>query len=762
MAQTPTEMPTGPGARFFIQSAMNYGRNNGGYWDVPGVFQPNMAISRGSNIQVYDWDVHHDRYFTLYTSSVPGYYEIQVGLTNETRIDIQGAKGPTTPNGSKVQVWDRTDLTNQRFLFHHLGNGRFKIFDQNSGKVLCLAGRSSVNRSNVHLWDNHDGPWMEWYLIDVKTRQPFTPGPVYIESTPPLGASNIVIQNLEPNEQLVYGRLGLNDDGSVKYTFAMIRKPNSNKQIYRREMDMPYGPQPLIGGGQMKIENSPKEYDMFDYYVVFNGEKIGPYDRIYDIHQNEGDIDKWITPDGKHISFAGVRGQKYFPVFGNKHSGVSFWSVMQAPSYDPTSSKTTYTMQWAKDDSRLVENGSIKLKGWKDLREVRYSENGNDLLYVGAKDSKDEKFIYLNHQQIDGPYNLVRHIGFLKGTNKPYYNASKMVVIDNFAHYATTLQFGDRKFEFAPKQNVSNPTFAHPWVIFTVETKNNSYTGNDIYKKSSIEIWEYNYSSDELRKHGGVAFSAGVQKVGNAIYYVANDSDGSTILIAHGGKTLETISSDKRGKDGIIAIRLSPNGDIFTYYRNSFSAPFHLFKNGKPFALQGVDKIMGVEILDFCPSNGKVNMVINKDQSVGSEDRLVVNGNFQFNIKGRAIGNMMHFAEQGNDVFSVVEFKRGDDRDFSKQIYKNGKPISDLIFYSIVHFTISPDASRYAALVTLEKHNEFMGQYFTENQYMHNKRKLLVDGIIVDGTFGAPVWSKAKNKFLVLKQEGNSIRLVEL
>ncbi|MDX9846098.1 MAG: RICIN domain-containing protein [Tenuifilaceae bacterium] len=174
-AQTPAEVPTGPGTRFHIQSAMNFGKNQGGYWDVPGIFQPNMSISRGANIQVYDLDVHHDRYFTFYPSTVPGYYEIQVGLTNETRIDIQGAKGPTTPNGSNVQVWDRTNLTNQRFLLHHLGNGRFKIYDQNSGKALCLANRSSSNRSNVHIWDDHNGPWMEWYLIDVKTKKPFVP-----------------------------------------------------------------------------------------------------------------------------------------------------------------------------------------------------------------------------------------------------------------------------------------------------------------------------------------------------------------------------------------------------------------------------------------------------------------------------------------------------------------------------------------------------------------------------------------------------------
>jgi hypothetical protein len=169
-AQTPTEMPTGK--KFYIQSAMNYGTNNGGYWDVPGY--PN-EIQKGSNIQVYDLDEGHDRTFSLHRSSPEGYYEIQIGNTSKSRIDIQGAgKG----NGTSVKTWDRNGKDHQRFLFHHLGNGRFKIFDKNSGKAICLAGRKNANRTNVHIWDDHNGAWMEWYLIDVQTKKAFVPKPV--------------------------------------------------------------------------------------------------------------------------------------------------------------------------------------------------------------------------------------------------------------------------------------------------------------------------------------------------------------------------------------------------------------------------------------------------------------------------------------------------------------------------------------------------------------------------------------------------------
>jgi len=168
-AQKAADIPTGK--KFFIQSAINYGKNNGGYWDVPGYPKD---IKKGSNIQVYNFDNNHDRTFSMHFKSSDGYYEIKIGNTRNSRIDIQGAN---TKNGTSVKTWTRNHQDNQKFLFEHQGNGRFKIFDKNSGKVICLAGRSSKNRSNVHIWDNHNGPWMEWYLIDAQTRKAFVPGP---------------------------------------------------------------------------------------------------------------------------------------------------------------------------------------------------------------------------------------------------------------------------------------------------------------------------------------------------------------------------------------------------------------------------------------------------------------------------------------------------------------------------------------------------------------------------------------------------------
>ena len=167
LAQPANDLPIGKA--FYIQSAMNYGKNQGGYWDIPG--HP-KTITKGSNIQVWDLDNGHDRQFTILASNAKHYNEIQVGNTATSRIDIQGAN---KENGTSVKTWDKNNRANQKFLFKHLGNGRFKIYDGNSGKALCLADRNNANGTNVHIWDDHDGPWMEWYLIDTKTKKPFIP-----------------------------------------------------------------------------------------------------------------------------------------------------------------------------------------------------------------------------------------------------------------------------------------------------------------------------------------------------------------------------------------------------------------------------------------------------------------------------------------------------------------------------------------------------------------------------------------------------------
>ncbi len=156
---------------YYIQSALNYGKNNGGYWDIPGHPQ---KVTKGMNVQVWELDTDKDRKFYMFPSDKEGYYEICPGWSTKVRLDISGGKPNMKKNGANIAAWTKNDADWQKFRFKHLGNGKFRIYTT-SGMALCLNNRNSKNGSNVHIWADHEGPWMDWYLIDTETKKPFIP-----------------------------------------------------------------------------------------------------------------------------------------------------------------------------------------------------------------------------------------------------------------------------------------------------------------------------------------------------------------------------------------------------------------------------------------------------------------------------------------------------------------------------------------------------------------------------------------------------------
>ncbi|MGE0079443.1 MAG: RICIN domain-containing protein [Bacteroidales bacterium] len=749
--QTPIEMPTGK--RFFVQSAMNYGQNNGGCWDIPNT---PVQITKGSNIQIWDLDGGTDRIFTLLRSSVQGFYEIMIGNTQQARVNIDGGK---TANGTNVEAWDRDGKPKQFFRFQHMGNGRFKIFDIN-GKVLCLADRSNHNGANVHIWDNHDGPWMEWYLIDVQTKKAYVPQSEVVSVTKVNDSNSSILYRFEEAEDMVYGKVGLFDDGSVKYTFAIIRKPNKTKEVYRAEFDDPYGPRILTGGSVMKVNSKPNDYDQYDYWVIFNGQKMGPYDRIYEMHQDEPNVDKWVSADGKYISFSAVKGQKYAAIIGNKEV-TSFWNFSQAPAYDPDFGKNTYAMQWSKDDTRLVENGIFKLKGWKVIENVSYSDNGQNLLYVGAETNKDERFVYLNHQKIGGPYYLVSNVGFVPGTDKPYIDGFNHRVVNGVSIYSHGfVQIGDRKIPIPDNYSVSPLYFAGQWVSFAVDKTNKEYKGSDTFKRKTVWIYEYNCVTDELLKHEGYAHVVITDVLNGKFIYNTFNANGDKLLVKQGGKLLSQMNRKDYGENAPF-FRVGPNDDVFTFNNMKFMGPYTIILNGKPFTSVG-NQIMEIGLSTrLNPTNGKIQMHIRKDRSLDGTKNKFINGNASFDFEGWVADLSVTYAVQSDDIFFAT--KNFDaKKDVYFEIFKNGKLAVDGQWYSITPLEIAPDGSHFATLVSDLHSSGVIQSYNTLNQNMNYKRILVLDGKQIGDSYGIPVWSNAKHKFLTLQATDGIIKMVEL
>jgi hypothetical protein len=160
-----------PTKEVWIQSAMNYGKNNQGFWDVPGK-QP--TAKNGLQIQSWEMDEGADRKFKFVPSTrFPGYYEIHSGLSGYV-MENEGGNPEMKKNGTSIVLWQRHGGESQVFRIKHLGNGRIRIFNY-AENAIHLMGRKNANGTEIAVWGDHDGDWMDWYLVDPVTKTAFIP-----------------------------------------------------------------------------------------------------------------------------------------------------------------------------------------------------------------------------------------------------------------------------------------------------------------------------------------------------------------------------------------------------------------------------------------------------------------------------------------------------------------------------------------------------------------------------------------------------------
>lgn len=283
-----SEMPIN--GKFYIQSAMNYGRDNGGYWDTPGSPLAN-DIKNGVNILVWDLaDASNvDRVYKIAKSPETGYYEIVVGDFYTNKNCVVDVAGGNSKDGTNVDVWDSFGGANQRFLFHHLGNGRFKIYDKN-GKIITLANRSSSNGSNVHIWGDHDGIWNEWYLIDKSTKQPFIPSATVGVGLADLKGDAVPIeQNFWIQSAMNYGRDfgGCWDVPGAGHEFRV----GSNIQVWE------------VDGGKDRLYRFEKKRESEYYQIIGANTSDGVVDIAGGKTDNGTNVQIWSANGGSAQDF---------------------------------------------------------------------------------------------------------------------------------------------------------------------------------------------------------------------------------------------------------------------------------------------------------------------------------------------------------------------------------------------------------------------------------------------------------------------------
>lgn len=149
------------GKKITIQSFVHKGRSNQGYWELPG---GKSSAKKGDNLRVWALDNAPTKRFTLVRSKQNGYYEIYPANDRNLRVDVAGGR---TDNGTNVGIWDANYSEAQRFLFKHLGGGRYKIYTP-KGTIVNLKSQSAANGTNVQVWRDHNGAHNEWYLLDTR------------------------------------------------------------------------------------------------------------------------------------------------------------------------------------------------------------------------------------------------------------------------------------------------------------------------------------------------------------------------------------------------------------------------------------------------------------------------------------------------------------------------------------------------------------------------------------------------------------------
>jgi hypothetical protein len=161
---------------FYIQSALDNPRSNNGFWDIPG--NGRQTYKNGATVQVWTFESQKDR---LYKFIPRGRDQYIIRCQNGKYVNASHGH-----NGAKLFL----DSRPYTFRMKYTGGGRWKIFAQD-GRVVTLPNRSSKRGHNLHLWDDHNGPWMEWALIQQRNGRNYRFYPRQTASSAPVQQNNV-------------------------------------------------------------------------------------------------------------------------------------------------------------------------------------------------------------------------------------------------------------------------------------------------------------------------------------------------------------------------------------------------------------------------------------------------------------------------------------------------------------------------------------------------------------------------------------------
>ena len=152
-----------PAGYFYIKSVQTESEKTG-YWDQPGIpdnFDNGVPLSL--NVKENTPDQQYK-----FMNAGDGYFYIQ--SKNGGLADVSGNR---KENGTSVMMWKGHGGSNQLFRLKYLGKGRWKIYAKNGTTV--SVSRDAGTGSNIQIWEDQEGSWMEWYFEDAVSGKIYMP-----------------------------------------------------------------------------------------------------------------------------------------------------------------------------------------------------------------------------------------------------------------------------------------------------------------------------------------------------------------------------------------------------------------------------------------------------------------------------------------------------------------------------------------------------------------------------------------------------------
>ena len=141
-------------------------RCNGLYIDVPGGSTENnpqiqMYEGNGTNAQKFKFEKINEKVEGEKVLE-DGVYKINTALNEFKCIDVSGGY---YDNGVNVQIWDRSNVQQQKFQLKYNENEKYyEIKSVNSGKVLDVQSNGKIDGTNVWQYESNGSDAQKWII----------------------------------------------------------------------------------------------------------------------------------------------------------------------------------------------------------------------------------------------------------------------------------------------------------------------------------------------------------------------------------------------------------------------------------------------------------------------------------------------------------------------------------------------------------------------------------------------------------------------